>query len=418
MLHLADGHVTPLPLHDGRLPRELPERPADIDRITVELSIERLRSLQVIDTPGLNTTSSELEAASLKLLGVAEGALEESTRTAVGQVDALLFVLPHLRARDAEVLRTAGRLLGGTALSGLNTIGVLSRIDRLSADDVDPWPPARQLAERLHEQLRDTVSTVVPVIGLLAETVACGSLTEADAAAVRTMADLTAAQRDDVLGDAAALLTSPVVALPERSRRRLYDLLSLHGIRVALAVAESGPATASTIRHALEEASGFGALVTVLDRQVVARADLLTAHVALAELRRLSYAEAAADDASVLRGLRDPLERLELDSELHRLRLLEALALSFRGDLRLPAARREELQLLALAVTPAERLGAAPDYTDEQLVERALDASAEWVRLSNDARRSPAERSAARAVRTALELLVSDLGRPRDREAS
>jgi hypothetical protein len=72
-VHLRDGQVLPLPIEHGRLPRDLL---AVWRRSTGSwwiLSNERLKNLQVVDTPGLNTTSDKLEGASLLLLGVPDG---------------------------------------------------------------------------------------------------------------------------------------------------------------------------------------------------------------------------------------------------------------------------------------------------------------------------------------------------------
>lgn len=412
-VHLRDGQTLPLGIDDGRLPRDLPRRPDEIDRVVVDLTNERLRRMQVVDTPGLNTTSDHLEEASRRLLGVGDPtaglAEDEATRDAVGQVDALVFLLPHARARDVDVLDAASRLLGGTALSGLNTVGVVSRIDGLGGDDEDPWPAARRLADRLRSQLRSSVATIIPVVGLLAETAACGRFTEGDAAAVRALAALDEDARLDAFADATQFLTSTAVPLDDGARRRLFDQLALYGLSLVTRAAGDGSRTAAAIVQVVEQASGFGELLATIERQVMARADLLTAHAALAELRRLSYGGASGTSALVLGGLRDPLERVELDSEMHRLRLLDCLAQLYRGELRFPQRLGEELERLALRGDPAARLGLDATAGADASVAAAVAAASTWVTTSNDPRRSPAERSAARAVRTALELLVSDL---------
>ena len=204
---------------------------------------------------------------------------------------------------------------------------------------------------------RSSVATVTPVIGLLAETAACGSFTESEAGAIRKLAAVDAATRADVLADATEFLTSPKVPLDEPTRRRLFDRLALFGLKVACDAAESGTDTASGLVAVLQETSGFAALMATIERRLLARAGLLTAHVALAELRRLSYGGATGPNARALGALRDPLERVELDSELHRLRLLDCLSQVYRGDLRLPQELADALQRFALGTTPEERLG-------------------------------------------------------------
>lgn len=49
--------------------------------------------------------------------------------------------MPHVHKTDADVLGQFRNLFGGTGLSAVNAVGLLSKIDKLTAGE-DPWPTA------------------------------------------------------------------------------------------------------------------------------------------------------------------------------------------------------------------------------------------------------------------------------------
>ena len=240
--------------------------------MVVDLSNNRLANLQVVDTPGLNTTSDDLETASLRLLGVPEGPETEATSRAVGQVDALVFLLPHARARDVEVLEAAARLLGG-------------RRCRASTPSVCcpasiGWPVKTRTPGPCASDRRSTGRSAAFVGGhrhagdrTAGRDRRLWLFTESEAGAIRKLAAVDAATRADVLADATEFLTSAKVPLDEPTRRRLFDRLALFGLKVACDAAESGTNTASGLVAVLQETSGFAALMATIERRLLALPD-------------------------------------------------------------------------------------------------------------------------------------------------
>lgn len=412
-IEFVDGHRESRMLASGRLPSDLGCRAEDVARVVVELSNDALRNVQLIDTPGLNTTSTGLEAATRAVMGMGEDSEDRASRAAIDVADAVVFLMPHLRAADAELLQALMRLYGGTRMSGLTTIGVLSKIDRLTTDD-DPWGAAQRVAGRMSDVLRPVVSAVTPVVGLLAETARCGSFTERDATALRAIAALDADTRTVVLCDATLFLTAPEIPLDEPMRRRLFDQLGLYGLTVALDAINRGAVGATDLVSGLDETSGMADLVDCLERRVLSRADLLAAHAALANLRRLSYGSRSGAEAAVLAGLRDSLDRLEMDPAMQRLQLLDQLTDINQGRLDLEPERREELERLAISDDPTVRLGLPAGAGPDGVRQGAIAMASAWTVLANDPRRSPAERTAARHMRTALELILASASAPTD----
>ena len=99
-----------------------------------------------------------------------------------------VFLLPQLVAADHDRLRGFRRLFDGTSLSPVNVVGVLSKADRVGDPGTDPVVRAHELVAKYAVLLNDVAATVVPVVGLLAETSDADRFTERDAEDLRRLA--------------------------------------------------------------------------------------------------------------------------------------------------------------------------------------------------------------------------------------
>jgi hypothetical protein len=404
-LHLHDGTTRSLPFSGERgLPAELGVPVGEVARIDVWLSNDTLEHLTIIDTPGLNTTTEANRAAAEDLLG-----LDPGSRRAVGQADALLYLMPYFRSFDEGVLQTFKALFGGTGLSAVNAVGVLSKIDKLAGGDDDPWAVAAPIVERGRAALASVVLDVVPLMGLLAETAVTDRFTERDARALAELAALDPLDLEDLLIDAEGFATSGLTTVAPEVRARLLAMLDLHGLRVALAAIAGGTTGAVALRRHFEEVARFDAVRQLVDDVFARRAGLLKAHGALADLQRLA-ANGSDDPAerAFLRGeLADLLDALVLDPELHDLRVLDVARAAAAGDMKVPAERLEEVTLLARHADPAARLGIAADASADQIVARAAELAATWGAFAGSPRRSPTDARRATVVKTAYEHLLA-----------
>ena len=391
----GDGTTRTEPLGSRQPLADVTRDPTGVTGIVVWLSNERLRSLTLIDTPGLDSIDPARERASEALLG-----LEAPSQAAVLAADALVLLMPLARRFDGHVLERFHALFAGTGLSAANAAGVISKVDRLAPGGGDPWPVARDAARQAARDMGLTVGAVAPVAGLIASTAMSGALTEADARALATLAQLDAGAFDDALLSPADLLEADVAVSPGH-RRRLLGLLDLYGIRVGARAATAGGATA--VVDALRQASGFVGLDHLISAGFARRSDALKAHAAVAVLDRLSYVASDAGDVRALRRLRDPLDRLAAEPEFHELRLLEVVRRAADGRLALPAELAADLERIAVHAGPHGRLGLDGSAAPDALQSAAGGAAARWARWGNDPRRSPAERGSARDVRTAYE---------------
>lgn len=400
-----DGSSTFLPLEQPRqVPADIGEAADTLARLVVWLSNDALRSVTIIDTPGLESAHDEYSATTRDALG-----LDPTSRAALGDADALLFLMPHLRATDKAMLEAFHSLSHGMGVSAVNAIGVLSKIDKLVDAEQDPWPVAEELAGRMRAELRHLVSTVVPVVGLLGETATTDVFTEHDATVLRRLAALDPLDREDLLLSAQMFLDADV-PVPVSDRSRLLALLDLYGIAAAFEVIDAGVATSRGLLDALGARSGLRHLRELLGTSFARRADALTALAGLGDLQRLTYRRDTDADQRVLVWLRDEVERLELDPGMLRIRELAALQrLATTEDLDLPGELQADVDRLLLGVTPEERVGAPAGADRSSVASAALAASKRWAAYENDSRTSPAGARVARDLRQSYEALYLEL---------
>jgi hypothetical protein len=376
-----EGSARRLAFDGGELPRELGQPPETVDRLVVTLSNQALRRLTIVDTPGLASAKDEISAQTRELL-----AMTDASRRAASQVDALVFVVTQAaREDDAEALEAFGQMLGATDSSPATAVGVLGMADKIARGDP---AQAEAIAEGFCGVLHGRVATVIPMVALAAETALCGVLTEQDARALEALA-VEQPRRRDALFSSVDLFRK-LAPLPPDQADRLLTLLDLYGIHRAIGLVISGITGAGPLSGELAALSGINGLRAVLDELFERQADTLKARTALADLEELSWQDVHGTEGLELRRLRDRVEELRLQPEMHRIR--EILALRRCGsDVALPS----ELQLDAVRVmtdgTPAAKLGLPPTASRRELEEAALAGANRWTAFKNDATVDQAE---------------------------
>ncbi|MFY1686158.1 dynamin family protein [Micromonospora sp. WMMD730] len=313
---------------------------ADIAEIVVEAANEHLAGTHVlVDTPGLDSLTG----------------LDPLSKAAIAEVDALLFVMPHPGAGDAEALREL-RNTATAAFTASNILGVLSRVDELGSG-VDPWPDARRLAAAYRRRLDGLVHDVLPVHGLLAETALCDGFTEEDARMVGQLRRVAPEVAAAALYSGATFLGDARLALDGQARARLLSMLGVHGLRQLTALPGPPDRGAVAMLEHLRDASGIDALIDLIGRRFVDRADALRSVAAAATLRRLCPLPVHHQAPQALARLRDGLRTLDRHPVLRQARLTDAMADLAVGRLRLPDTERTALLTLATGNGAGEALG-------------------------------------------------------------
>ena len=393
-----DGERVRLPLAEGgRLPsRVRRDGETEIAHLEVFLSNEALDELVIIDTPGLASAHDELSRATRDLL-----ALDASSRVAVAQADAVVFLLGDAGIDEATALETFRALSGGLQTSPLNAVGVLSKADTLGDGTDDPRVAASAAAEALADRLRGAVSAVVPLLGLVAETVDTGGLTDADVQALRALAARPPAEREAMLLTPDRFVNANIEGVSHEARGQLLEILDLAGIELALRHlredASHGP-SASSLAGALRAAAGIDPLRTLLRQTFSDHADVLKAGWAMAGVERAAFALDPVSDAQARQVLVDEVEELALDPAMHRLAELRILQELAAGRVTLPDAMSDEVQRVLSRVPAAVALG-LPSEADETAVRDAAAAGVHrWKTFGNEGRTSPQQRWVAEVV--------------------
>src|SRR3954454_1248936 len=191
-----DGTRLSLPLgDDGMIPQRLGVPAARVGYVDVTLTSEKLRDLTVVDTPGLASTDARVSARAEEAVGTStapfDADIDSASASEVAAAEAVVYVFTQaVRADDVRALEAFRAASARLASSPINALGVFGKVDTLVGGAGDPWPVAGPLAAQQGALLARTVSEVVPVVGLLAETGEAGLLTAADCAALRQLAAL------------------------------------------------------------------------------------------------------------------------------------------------------------------------------------------------------------------------------------
>ncbi|AZG46871.1 dynamin family protein [Gordonia insulae] len=362
----VDGRRHPVAVHPHesiRLPLETP----DIAFVDRWLPSTALRQRTLIDTPGLSTLTVANDSATRRAMIGASGATGnvigasgatgnvtgatgnstdgfEQTRAASVDADAAVFLF------DAAPRADEVEFISQLPFTPLTMLGVLSRADSFGEGALgrrDPLTHAAEHATTMATHLNETVDTVVPISGLMAQTSHTGALTEQLAAA---LAGLRGLSRLDVVrvfdnDDAAA-----EAILPRPLRIRLLELLGEYGVLNGRHIAAGG---AAALNAWLADRSGIGGLYRELDASMARFAILHRAHRILARLDQLSYRHPARDHIRALTA------QMRSAPELNPVIALEDYQRMLRTDPH--AAVTAELHTILTATSPAGRVGLPSD---------------------------------------------------------
>lgn len=377
-----DGSQRLLTLDEHQqVPTDLRTDPASVARVVVMLSNATLRDLTIIDTPGLDTASTDLAGATRHTLGLG---------ASYGEPDVTVYVMTQLRAADRTRLR---QLLHGG--SPMTDFVVLSKVDRLGSDE--PWPAAERVAGAAAHELRGVAWDVQPVIGLLAESAAAGRITERDARAIHKLLSVEPSAMARLLVAERTFLDSDDDRLgPVRDRQRLIDRFAMYGLR-RVVLGERLRGTARDYSVWAHEHSRFDAVRSVVSGLFRSHSHVLKMMRARNELLRMTF-DGSVSPASG-RLLRDGIGLVDTLPGGHQLRELELLAKVRREAIPVGLPDLEdEMRRVLTPGTVARRLGQAEQTTSAELVRTARGGIARWRAAQLDSRHPLSVRRAAEVV--------------------
>lgn len=399
-LHLADGRVVPTAISrgSGAVDVELGPHPiAEVERITVEWPSSSLSELSIIDTPGIESTSTDVSERTVRfVLGDEHG---ES------QADAIIYLMRHLHPTDVRFLESfRDPEVGHT--NPINAVGVLSRADELAGAQDDAMESAARVAARYRStaQIRSLCQTVVPVAGLLAQ--AAAVIQQSDFHLLQRLADLPDDERDLLVASADHFVDADVVGqVVAADREHLIRLLGLYGVRRSIEAIASGRVTsAHELSSFLFEHSGLGELRRILVTQFASRRDVLKAQAvmqAIAQRLRLAPPATGAEE------LHFRLEQLR--SEAHVFAEIELFAALRSGAASVGPGEIDEVERLlgAEGYSPTERLGLADDVSPSTVRDTLIAQIERWRMRSENALVEPEEAMAARVLARTCEGMLA-----------
>jgi len=354
----------------GRIVLDLGATTADeVEWIDVGWPSESLRSLILIDTPGIASLSADVSAR-------AHGFLTQ--RSSASAADAVIYLMRHLHSSDRGFLEAFRDVSVGGSLT-VNAVAVLSRADEVGSARIDSLVSAGQVARRYADdtELRSLVLDVVPVAGLLAET--ARTLREEEFRALAEIAALERGAREGLLvsADRFARLAG-VTSLDESKRRDLLSRFGLFGIRLSAALIRGGATTSTELAEGLVQQSGLNTLQALVRDHFRARADTLKVHGVLPGLEEL-FRERPRPGSDVLLA---EIERIFATT--HSLRELAALSRTRTGGYPLPTARIAEAERIVGGVggAPALRVGLEDGADAAAVRDRAEVLLAQWRGLA------------------------------------
>jgi hypothetical protein len=343
-----------------------------IDQLTVTWPARALRTLTLIDTPGIGSLSEQNSRHTWDLL------VPDDEET---PADAVVYLLRHLHPGDVEFLR-AFHDTEVSRPSPVNAIGVLSRADEIGAGRPDSMASARRIATRLGNDanVRRLVQSVVPVAGLLAETAV--TLTEIEVAQLRKVAALPVKQAEELLLSADRFASAmPELGLTDLERAALLTRFGLFGVRLTSTLLRREVATtASALSKELADRSGLTQLRDIIGSLFLERRDILKSRSALLALADITRARPRPGSEAVAAGVEEIMASAHPFNELRVLSSLRAGWITGKPDV---VADLERL-IGGSGNTTSERLRLPPDAAPAEQSSICRQALARWQRRAEN----------------------------------
>ena len=384
----------------GAIDVDLQGTPADsVDRLEVEWPSSSLRTITLIDTPGIASLSIDVSARTQAFLAPGDDLATPA--------DAVLYLMRHLHTTDIGFLEAFHDQEVAQA-TPVNAIAVLSRADEIGVGRLDSMTSAARIADRYSRdpKVRRLCQTVVPVAGLLAQS--GSTLREAEFKALHQIAEAPAADAERLFLSADRFVQAATpIPLTSMEREHLLDRFGLFGVRLSNDLIRNGTVkTSSQLANELVAQSGLVELRQVLLSQFAARRDVLKARSALLALEAIVRDNPVAGSEVVAAEL----ERITAGAhEFAEVRLLNALR---AGSVRLKESEIEEMERLlgADGTAATVRLGLDPTAPPGEVRTALQNAIARWQRRAENPLSSREVADASRVVIRTCEGLLVGLG--------
>lgn len=318
-----------------------------IKYIKVYFPNEILHTLQLIDTPGLESVHGQDSQNTLDFIKAHGRELTAVTQVEAKQADAVLYLFSQSISASVEKIieEFQGPAMG--AATPINSIGVLTRVDAYwPGDRGHPLDVGERVAKRLsqHPQAQRSLYTILPINGLLA--LGAQTLTSSEFETLRQLAELPPGKLMSVVRDAENFTEgnfADVPVLPEQ-RKALYLRIGQYGTWRACEHMRNGITDIQQLKNILYEESGLPKLRKLIISHFGNRAYLIKLEGALRNLLASTFllkSRVTGQDLAIVKKAARTFEELKTQQE--SLRELEVLRKYYEGKLSLSASEVQQL---------------------------------------------------------------------------
>lgn len=396
--HKGAPQRMPIRREHGRLVLNLDGLTADeVDWIDVGWPLEGLKSVILIDTPGIGSLSDETSARTKRFL---------TPEASPSAADAVVYLMRHVHGADVHFLEAFRDTAAGAGQT-VCAVSVLSRSDEIGSGRIDSLLSAGKVAQRYerHSDLASLVLRVIPVAGLLAE--GARTLRESEYIALRELAGLDRADRERLIISADRFVRpSDKTTLSTQVREDLLARFGIFGVRLATALIRGGARNSSALSEQMVQQSGLIELQEFVSAQFHTRTAALKTRGVMLQLQQLLRERPRDGLDEVHAGI----ERIAASA--HTLRELALLATARSVGLPLEQADAEDAQRIIGAEGTAAhtRLDLAEDADSEALRAQVSSKIDHWRRVGQSPLTSRATLGVCRVVQRSLDEIASEVG--------
>ena len=321
----------------------------EVKYLVIHSPSDVLRTMEFIDTPGLNSMYGTDAQNTLDFLAI-QGS--EETIYEAGMADAVIYAFSHTASGFDETILQEFHKGGMDSVSPINSVGILTKVDATGIWDIfgetAPVEAAQAVTSNVmnNESLRRLLFTVLPVCAKVCE--GCAQLNEQDWAVLRQIAELDTEALRDLLFDAEQFACSgeadyAALGAPA-DRARLMDLVGQYGVLEIAGLLRAGTSL-DEIRLCLQNACGVQAVRDLLLHHFGNRTFLIKSQYIFNRLRGLARqirknARANLQLQDVCGHLLDDIDSLM--TTIQTLKELKALQMYYNGQVSFP--NQEELR--------------------------------------------------------------------------
>lgn len=352
---------------------------------------EILKTMELIDTPGLFSSYGKDSANTLDFLGLQEA--DKVTSEEAALADAIIYSFSRgVQGKDAEVL-DAFSGTDETASSPINAVGIFTRTDMfwdcVQNPHVKPLETVAPVVDAYKAKLKKLLYNILPISAKLVESAA--EMTDETWSIFMKLAAVDEEILLEYLMDASAFATEETDELPVNTKDRAYilNLFTQYGIYAVTEAIKQGIGRSQIIDH-LYELSGVKKVSNLILQHFGNRAYLIKLNYVLSRIeracRRLKHQHTENRQIfHICERILEEIEQIRMDEQAFK--ELEILQSFYNGEIKF-YNKENETQLLQITGEYGShceaRLGAPNGTSIKELKKLAYERTKYWNDMTYD----------------------------------